>query len=189
MNAPYFRTLVVMILMSITLTLRSQDYNQDSYEIFEPIHDPTAEGQTLFIGDLLDIAGYVPVKIEIYQTLPNNARVFRVKLDSENGGFVFVRWDELKKENYIANKMIDPGLYLNLNTAREIMRKQTDKTYFTTEDAALQAPDQEKINPDELSEFRAEFQLKEEQKEILEAEKLAKKRLKREKKIKKNRFF
>ena len=60
-------------------------------EYLEPINDPSAEGQRFFVEELLDIAGYVPEKIQIYQTLPNKARVFRVKLDSVNGGFVFVR--------------------------------------------------------------------------------------------------
>ena len=66
-------------------------------EYIEPISDPSAQGQRFFVEDLLDIAGYVPEKIEIYQTLPNNARVFRIKLDSINGGFVFVRWDKVQK--------------------------------------------------------------------------------------------
>ena len=42
-----------------------------------------------FVEDLLNIAGYNPEKIDIYQTLPNKAKVFRIKLDSINGGFVF----------------------------------------------------------------------------------------------------
>tara|TARA_B100000035_G_scaffold284419_1_gene267330 strand:- start:491 stop:1003 length:513 start_codon:yes stop_codon:yes gene_type:complete len=151
-------------------------------EYIEPISDPSAQGQRFFVEDLLDIAGYVPEKIDIYQTLPNNARVFRIKLDSINGGFVFVRWDKAKKENYVANKMIDPGVYYNLKAAKEIMRKQTDKATFSTEDVALQAPDQEQINSADLKEMRAEFDLKNEEKRLEEEEELAKQNSKRERK-------
>ena len=142
--------------------LRAQLYRD---EYIEPISDPSAQGQRFFVEDLLDIAGYVPEKIDIYQTLPNSARVFRIKLDSINGGFVFVRWDKAKKENYVANKMIDPGVYYNLKAAKEIMRKQTNKANFTVDDVALQAPDQDQINSDDLQELRAEFDLKNEEKE------------------------
>ena len=151
-------------------------------EYIEPISDPSAQGQRFFVEDLLDIAGYVPEKIDIYQTLPNNARVFRIKLDSINGGFVFVRWDKAKKENYVANKMIDPGVYYNLKAAKEIMRKQTDKATFSTEDVALQAPDQEQINSADLKEMRAEFDLKNEEKRLEKEEELAKQNSKRERK-------
>lgn len=153
-------------------------------EYLEPINDPSAEGQRFFVEELLDIAGYVPEKIQIYQTLPNKARVFRVKLDSVNGGFVFVRWNKTKKENYIANKMIDPGVYYNLNAAKEIMRKQTDKANFTKDDMALQAPDQIQINAAELEELRAEFDLKNEEKKLEQEEALSKQRLKEERKEK-----
>ena len=139
-------------------------------EYLEPINDPSAEGQRFFVEDLLDIAGYVPEKIQIYQTLPNQSRVFRVKLDSINGGFVFVRWDKSKKENYVANKMIDPGVYYNLKAAKEIMRKQTDKANFAVDDVALQAPDQDQINSDDLNELRAEFDLKNEEKRLEQEE-------------------
>ena len=140
----------------------------------------TVEGQTNFVEELMDIAGYNPEKIEIYQTLPNRAKVFRVKLDSVNGGFVFIRWDSKKKENYVANKMIDPGVYFNLKAAKEIMRKQTDKAYFSVEDVLPQAPDQEQINIGELNQFREEFELKEEEKR-LEQEEAQKSRPKKEK--------
>ena len=143
-------------------------------EYLEPINDPSAEGQRFFVEDLLDIAGYVPEKIQIYQTLPNQSRVFRVKLDSINGGFVFVRWDKSKKENYVANKMIDPGVYYNLKAAKEIMRKQTDKANFAVDDVALQAPDQEQISSEDLNELRAEFDLKNEEKRLEQEEASAK---------------
>ena len=134
----------------------------------------------------MDLAGYNPEKIEIYQTLPNRAKVFRVKLDSVNGGFVFIRWDSKKKENYVANKMIDPGVYFNLKAAKEIMRKQTDKAYFSVEDVLPQAPDQEQINIGELNQFREEFELKEEEKR-LEQEEEQKSRPKKEKKKEKTK--
>ena len=153
-------------------------------EYLEPINDPSAEGQRFFVEELLDIAGYVPEKIQICQTLPNQSRVFRVKLDSVNGGFVFVRWDKTKKENYVANKMIDPGVYYNLKAAKEIMRKQTNKANFTVDDVALQAPDQEQINSADLDELRAEFDLKNEEKRLEQDEASAKQRSRRERREK-----
>ena len=153
-------------------------------EYLEPINDPSAEGQRFFVEELLDIAGYVPEKIHIYQSLPNKSRVFRVKLDSVNGGFVFVRWDKSKKENYVANKMIDPGVYYNLKAAKEIMRKQTDKANFSVDDVALQAPDQEQINSADLDELRAEFDLKNEEKRLEQEEASAKQRPRRERREK-----
>ena len=78
--------------------------------------------------------------------------------------------------------MIDPGVYYNLKAAKEIMRKQTDKASFTTEDVALQAPDQEQINSADLKEMRAEFDLKKEEKRLEEEEELAKQNSKRERK-------
>ena len=170
---------LILIFLFATSVLHAQLYRD---EYIEPISDPSAQGQRFFVEDLLDIAGYVPEKIDIYQTLPNNARVFRIKLDSINGGFVFVRWDKAKKENYVANKMIDPGVYYNLKAAKEIMRKQTDKATFSTEDVALQAPDQEQINSADLKEMRAEFDLKNEEKRLEEEEELAKQNSKRERK-------
>ena len=172
------RLLLLLFFMGTFIQLFSQEYQ----EYLEPINDPSAEGQRFFVQDLLDIAGYVPENIQIYQTLPNRARVFRVKLDSINGGFVFVRWDKAKKENYVANKMIDPGVYYNLKAAKEIMRKQTNKANFTVDDVALQAPDQEQINSSELDEYRSEFDLKNEEKKSQEEEALAKKKPRREKK-------
>ena len=164
--------------------LRGQLYRD---EYIEPISDPSAQGQRFFVEDLLDIAGYVPEKIDIYQTLPNNARVFRIKLDSINGGFVFVRWDKAKKENYVANKMIDPGVYYNLKAAKEIMRKQTNKANFTVDDVALQAPDQDQINSDDLQELRAEFDLKNEEKRLELEELENKQRARREKREKRKK--
>ncbi len=112
--------------------------------------------------------------IKPFQTRP----VFRVKLDSVNGGFVFVRWDKTKKENYVANKMIDPGVYYNLKAAKEIMRKQTNKANFTVDDVSLQAPDQEQINSSDITELREEFELKNEEKKLLEEQLLRKEKQK-----------
>ena len=142
--------------------LRAQLYRD---EYIEPISDPSAQGQRFFVEDLLDIAGYVPEKIDIYQTLPNSARVFRIKLDSINGGFVFVRWDKAKKENYVANKMIYPGVYYNLKSAQEIMRKQTQNASFSIEHGALQASDQQKIGNEDLDELRQQYDKREKEKQ------------------------
>ena len=80
--------------------------------------------------------------------------------------------------------MIDPGVYYNLNAAKEIMRKQTDKANFTKDDMALQAPDQIQINAAELEELRAEFDLKNEEKKLEQEEALSKQRSKEERKEK-----
>lgn len=175
----YSQKFLIFFIISIQI-LKSQNDNGHISSYFNPLNDPTVEGQTNFVEELMDIAGYNPEKIEIYQTLPNRAKVFRVKLDSVNGGFVFIRWDSKKKENYVANKMIDPGVYFNLKAAKEIMRKQTDKAYFTVEDVLPQATDQEQINIGELNQFREEFELKQEEKR-LEQEEDQKSRLKKEK--------
>lgn len=169
----YNQKFLIFFIISMQI-LKSQNDNGQVSSYFNPLNDPTVEGQTNFVEELMEIAGYNPEKIEIYQTLPNRAKVFRVKLDSVNGGFVFVRWDNEKKENYVANKMIDPGVYFNLKAAKEIMRKQTDKANFTVEDVLPQAPDQEQINSSELNQFREEFELKEEEKRLEEEEALKK---------------
>jgi len=148
-----------------------EDYEDENYDILLPLNDPSSEGQMLFVEELLDLAGYVPENIVIYQTLPNQARVFRVKLDSINGGFVFVRFDKKTNENFVANKMIDSGIYYNLQAAKEILRRQTDKATLTKNDVAIQPSDQERITRGELSNLREGFQVKEQ--ERLEVEKSA----------------
>ena len=180
--------LILLLLAGYPTLFFAQKYD-DVY--IEPINDPSADGQRFFVEDLLDLAGYVPENIQIYQTLPNKARVFRVKLDSVNGGFVFVRWDKTKKENYVANKMIDPGVYYNLKAAKEIMRNQTNKANFTVDDVSLQAPDQEQINSSDITELREEFELKNEEKKLLEeqaSEKRKARDARREKRKKKKLF-
>jgi hypothetical protein len=175
--------LAFKLLIFKSFFLISQDYT-GSYEYFEPINDSSLDGQKLFVEELLNLAGYVPEKIWVYQTLPNKAHVFRVKLDSISGGFVFVRWDKIKKENYIANKLIDPGLYFNLKSAKEIMRKQTNKASFSTNDVSIQASDQKSISEDELIGLRQEFNLKEREKTLDEAKEKLKKSSKRKSKKK-----
>ena len=133
--------------------------------------DPSVETQFAFVEELLYVAGYIPEEIQIYQTLPNYAHVYRVKLDSVNGGFMFIRWDKKKKEHFLANKMIDPGLYYNLKAAREIMRKQTNNANFTVEDVSLQAPDQKEISGSDIKELREDYNLKLEKKRKIEREK------------------
>tara|TARA_Y100000768_G_C23787942_1_gene591223 strand:- start:76 stop:633 length:558 start_codon:yes stop_codon:yes gene_type:complete len=145
-------------------------FSQEDLIIEGQYNDPSLQTQKAFVNELLYVAGYVPEEIQVYQTLPNHAHVFRVKLDSVTGGFMFVRWDKEKKEHYIANKMIDPGLYYNLKSAREIMRKQTQKASFSVEDGALQAFDQELIRSEDLQELREVYDEKElEKKEIEKA--------------------
>ena len=99
--------------------------------------------------------------------------------EKQQSGFIFIRWDKVNKENYVANKMIDPGVYYNLKAAKEIMRIQTDKKEFAVEDAALQAPDQEKITTDELEGLRQQYELDQEEKKLKELEKASKKKRKR----------
>ena len=184
------KILMFLLLVSFFKTsAQYNDYDDDEYEevYLEPINDKSDEGQKIFVEELLDLAGYILDEIEIYQRLPNHAKVFRVKLDSDDdSGFIFVRWDKKKKENFIANKMIDPGIYYSLKASKEIFREQTKKESFGIDDIALQAEDQEKINADELEQYRQEFDLKEKEKEVqkINAEiKAAKKKNKRQKSI------
>ena len=143
-------------------------FSQKDFLIEGQYNDPSLQTQKAFVNELLYVAGYVPEEIQVYQTLPNHAHVFRVKLDSVTGGFMFVRWDKEKKEHYIANKMIDPGLYYNLKSAREIMRKQTQKASFSVEDGALQASDQDLIRSEDLQELREVYDEKELEKKDIE---------------------
>ncbi|MGB0779185.1 MAG: hypothetical protein ACPGO4_03645 [Flavobacteriaceae bacterium] len=173
------RYLTILLLFVVTSVHAQQAEEEDySYEYLSPLNDPSAEGQMYFVEELMDLAGYAPEKIVIYQNLPNSARVFRVTLDSISGGFVFIRYDKKKKENYVANKMIDPGMYLSLKTAKEIFRQQTDKANFTKEDTAIQAADQSRITSGELQGFREEYSLQQEEKKQLEQEQKKKQRKK-----------
>ena len=150
--------------------------SEDEEVYLMPENDPSTEGQRFFVEELLDIAGYVPERIQVYQTLPNKARVFRVRFDSINGAFVFVRWDKKNKENYVDNKMIDPGVYYNLKVAREVMRRQTDQASFGVEDAAMQAPDQESVSGGELQDLREQYKLDQEERKLKESQQGASKR-------------
>lgn len=150
--------------------------SEDEEVYLMPENDPSTEGQRFFVEELLDIAGYVPERIQVYQTLPNKARVFRVRFDSINGAFVFVRWDKKNKENYVDNKMIDPGVYYNLQVAREVMRRQTDQASFGVEDAAMQAPDQESVSGRELQDLREQYKLDQEERKLKESQQGASKR-------------
>ncbi|MGC6421952.1 MAG: hypothetical protein ACON47_10555 [Flavobacteriaceae bacterium] len=152
----------------------NESYEEDTYVY--PENDPTREGQQIFVEELLDLAGFVHEKIEVYQTLSNKARVFRVRFDSVNGAFVFVRWDKVKRENYIDNRRIDPGIYYSLKTAREIMRKQTDQASFGVDDAAIQAGDQESISSGELQDLREEYKLQQEERKQKEMQQQSSKR-------------
>lgn len=149
------RFLSTLVLLLFILKAFGQD--KSLIEDYEAYADSSLETQFAFVQELLYVAGYVPEKIRVYQTLPNHAHVYRVTLDSVNGGFIFVRWNKDIKEHYVANKMIDPGLYYNLNAAREIMRTQTKKAIFDVEDISLQAEDQFKISGEDIQGLRGEF--------------------------------
>ena len=190
LNKFYFVQTMLLLFVFNTNNAQDDSYYEDEsedYEEFEylsPLNDKTLEGQKNFVKELLDLSGYILKSIEVYQTLPNNAKVFRIKLKAnEGGGFVFVRWDKKKKENFIANKLIDSRFYYNLKASKEIMRKQTELKSFGTNDIALQAEDQEKLNKQEIEQLRQEFDLKEKEKEVkklnLENEKARKKNKKR----------
>lgn len=155
--------------------------NNDSYieenDAQSVINDNTIDGQKKFVNDLMSVAGYKVDEIIVYQNLPNFAKIFRVIFNEETqSGFIFIRWDKKKKENYVANKMIDPQIYYNLKVAKEIMRQQTDKKAFNIDDVALQAPDQETLSAEDLEGLRQEYDLKQEEKKLKELEKASNKK-------------
>ena len=184
-SPPTSKVIYFTFLIVYSYVLFAQE--EDSYEgdeiYYEIGKDPSKEGQWAFVQELLYTAGFMPESVQIYQTLPNNARVYRVNIDSITGGFLFVRWDAKKKEHYVANKMINPGWYYNLKAAREIMRKQTNKANFTKEDMALQAQDQIPITDEELVELRKTFSEKEFVKDSIAQENRKQSLLKEEKKL------
>lgn len=147
----------------------------DSY--LAPVNDNSIQGQRDFVNDLMGLAGYVVDEIIVYQNLPNYAKIFRVIFNEETeSGFIFIRWDKKKKENYVANKMIDPEVYYNLKAAKEIMRQQTNKKDFGVDDIALQAPDQEALTKEEFEGLREEYNLQQQEKKLRELEKASKKK-------------
>lgn len=151
---------LLFTLVFLLCSVKTFSQSEALIENYEAYSDPSLNTQFAFVQELLYVAGYVPEKIRVYQTLPNYAHVYRVTLDSVNGGFIFVRWDKDKKEHFVANKMIDPGLYYNLNAAREIMRKQTQKATFNAEDISLQASDQFKISGEDIEGLRGQYEKK-----------------------------
>lgn len=166
---------------------QSNEIESENISYTAPLNDKSLEGQKQYTIELLSLAGYTVDKIIVYQTLPKNAKVFQVKFEnSATGGFVYVRWNKDKKENYVANKLIDPGLYYNLKAANEIYRKQTDSLYFSPNHKALQAPDQDKISEEDLENFRLEYDLQQEEKKLKELEKQSKSKAKKDRKKKKS---
>lgn len=148
-------------LFFLILTFKAFSQEAESLiENYELYSDSSLETQYSFVQELLYVAGYVPEKITVYQTLPNNAHVYRVTLDSVNGGFLFVRWNKKEKKHYVANKMIDAGMYYNLKAAEEIMRKQTENASFSADDISIQAGDQFKISGKDINGLRSEFDKK-----------------------------
>ena len=174
----YYKRFLPLFLL-FCFSLHGQDpeaYAEEEESFVGPLNDNSSLGQMYFVEGLMNIAGYSIDFIEVYQTLPNHARIFRVLYDDEQqSGFIFIRWDKKKNENYVANKMIDPGVYYNLKAAKEIMREQTDKKEFLVDDAALQAPDQEKLTADELEGLRQQYELDQEEKKLKELERANKK--------------
>ncbi|MGB1448596.1 MAG: hypothetical protein ACPG8F_02035 [Flavobacteriaceae bacterium] len=164
------------------MTLEPSPIEEENLETtyFLPVNDNTTDGQRNFVNDLMNLAGYAVDEIIVYQNLPNNAKIFRVIFNEESeSGFIFIRWDKKKKENYVANKMIDPEVYYNLKAAKEIMRQQTNKKDFGIDDIALQAPDQENLTQEEFEGLREEYNLQQEEKKLRELEKASKKKKKR----------
>ncbi len=161
--------LFAICFLTFSNVLFSQDINDSDEEYyndeFYSLYDYSLEGQKMFVEDLLDTAGYIIKSIETYQTLPNNSRIFRVDLENNDSGFIFIRWDKKNKENYIDNKLIDSEIYYNLNAAKEIKRKQTDQESFGIEDIAIQASDQQKITTEEITILREEYQKMKEERE------------------------
>ena len=143
-----------IVLFAFTAFAQEAESLIENYELYS---DSSLETQYSFVQELLYVAGYVPEKITVYQTLPNNAHVYRVTLDSVNGGFLFVRWNKKEKKHYVANKMIDAGMYYNLKAAEEIMRKQTENASFSADDISIQAGDQFKISGEEINGLRNEL--------------------------------
>ena len=147
-------TIVFLCFTSFFFAQEQESYAEEDV-FYDVAKDPSKEGQWTFVQELLYTAGFMAEKVEIYQTLPNQARVYRITIDSVTGGFLFVRWDKKNQEYYIANKMINPGWYYNLKAAREIMRKQTNKASFSKEDIAIQAADQNTFSNEEIIELRS----------------------------------
>ena len=150
---------IIFFIVLFAFTAFAQDAESliENYELYS---DSSLETQYSFVQELLYVAGYMPEKITVYQTLPNNAHVYRVTLDSVNGGFLFVRWNKKEKKHYVANKMIDAGMYYNLKAAEEIMRRQTEKASFSADDISIQAKDQFKISQEDINGLRSEYDKK-----------------------------
>lgn len=186
------KKLCISLILCANYIYPQNDFNVNEIDITEEalekdtylksLNDNSILGQKKFVNDLMNLAGYAVDEIIVYQNLPNYAKIFRVIFNEETqSGFIFIRWDKKKKENYVANKMIDPEVYYNLKTAKEVMRKQTDKKAFNVEDAALQAPDQEKITAEDLEGLREEYKLQQEEKKLKELEKANNKKGRRKK--------
>ena len=174
-----FKSFILLFLFcGGTSIAQSNDLKEEEDMVYQgPINDNTINGQKEFVNDLMALAGYTVDEISVYQNLPNYAKIFRVTYNEETqSGFIFIRWDKKKKENYVANKMIDPNVYYNLKAAKEVMREQTDKKAFNVDDIALQAPDQEKLSAEDLEGLRQEYELQQEEKKLKALEKENKKK-------------
>lgn len=171
-----FSLIIFCVLLFLPLFSQEDNFNDKTFYI-ESINDPSLAGQRHFVSELFEITGHEINRIQIHQSLANQARVFRVKYNKNTqGSFVMVRWDKKKKENFIANKLIDPGVYYNLNAVLELIREQTKKSFFTPRDVALQPRDQEKLSPEDLIGLREIHRLKEEEEEVNKKRKKNKRR-------------
>ena len=83
LNKFYFIQTILLLFVFNTNNAQNDSYYEnesEDYEEFEylsPLNDKTLEGQKNFVKELLDLSGYILKSIEVYQTLPNNAKVFR----------------------------------------------------------------------------------------------------------------
>ena len=99
---------IVLVTAALSAQTNDQYYANEEYveeEYFEPLNDKSSEGQMIFVEELLDLAGYIIETIEVYQTLPNSARIYRVKYnENTQGGFIFIRWDKKKKKTTLPTR-------------------------------------------------------------------------------------
>ena len=100
-----FLHLLLPLFLLFCFSLHGQDtkaYTEEEESFVGPLNDNSSLGQMYFVEGLMNIAGYSIDFIEVYQTLPNHARIFRVLYDDEQqSGFIFIRWDKKKKENFL----------------------------------------------------------------------------------------
>ena len=60
-----FLTILLFFVVTFVHAQAEEDYSYNT----KPLNDPSAEGQMYFVEELMDLAGYAPEKIVIYQNL------------------------------------------------------------------------------------------------------------------------